>query len=96
MLLLGLKYGAPVDFPGEELVHKADTVKIFIEKDNDSTKRWRIEDFVYDNHAKKSMNHIGWVFTGSQFVNGRFYAQEEGSVITTYRDPNTMFDNRVT
>ncbi|MCD6460073.1 hypothetical protein J7L67_05350 [bacterium] len=93
LLLLGLKYGAPAEFPGAELSVKADTAEIFVETDNDSDNRWRIEDFVYDNQTKKPMAHIGWIYTGSQFFDGFFYAQEEGSIITTYHDPNTMFDN---
>jgi hypothetical protein len=39
------------------------------------------------------MKHTTLVFSGSRFVNGRFAAQEDGSLITTYHDPNTILDN---
>ncbi|MDX9703651.1 MAG: YdjY domain-containing protein [Candidatus Auribacterota bacterium] len=92
MLVLGFKYGAPVAFAGESKTPTGDPVEIYVTW-RDGSEKARIEDFAYDQPKKSSMEHVSWVYTGSQFVNGVFYSQEEGSIITTYHDPNTMFDN---
>lgn len=36
---------------------------------------------------------LNWVFTGSFTQNGRFMAQNEGSVVAIYRDPAALFNN---
>lgn len=35
-----------------------------------------------------------WVYTGSKIFEGKFLAQEQGSVVAIYHDPAALFDNR--
>lgn len=93
MLLLGFKYGAPVSVVGDSAAPKGDPVEIYVSWGGENPQQVRVEDFAFDQPKDSTMEHIKWIYTGSQFVNGVFYAQEEGSIITTYHDPNTMFDN---
>lgn len=94
LLLLGLKFGSPVEFSGDSKTPMGDNTEISVEWGSGADKKVvRIEHFALDNRKKSEVEDINWVFTGSQFVGGVFFAQQEGSIITTYRDPNTMFDN---
>ncbi len=94
LLLLGLKFGSPVEFAGDSKSPLGDKTEIWVEwGKGDKKNKVRIEQLAIDKTKNESMPNVDWVFTGSQFVNGVFFAQQEGSIITTYRDPNTMFDN---
>jgi hypothetical protein len=48
------------------------------------------------NKAEEGLSPAGkidWVFTGSAVINGRFLAQNEGSIVATYHDPVALIDN---
>ncbi len=45
------------------------------------------EQFLYNRQTRQPLKEARWVFLGSTFVDGRFGADLEGSLITTYHDP---------
>ncbi len=47
----------------------------------------RAERFLYNVQEDTPARRAAWVFLGSRFVDGRFGAELEGSLITTYHDP---------
>jgi hypothetical protein len=59
----------------------------------------RAEDMVWDRARGRSMPRVGWVFTGSRYVqnplNGReeFAADHSRTVMTTWHDPDALLDN---
>ena len=39
------------------------------------------------------VDKLSWAYTGSMLINGRFFAQTEGSIIALYHDPVALIDN---
>jgi hypothetical protein len=100
LLLLGLEPGGGLEYQGDPRTPTGDPVEVWVAWDrSDSTNgpsvavRHRAEDLIYNIAAKKPMQRTHWVFVGSEIVNGRFMAQIEQSLITTYHDPFTILDN---
>lgn len=94
LILLGLEFGGGVRFQGDPLTPKGDKVQIWIEWNSGTeVKRHRAEDLIYDRPKQSSMPHIDWVFTGSRIKNGVFMSQASGTLITTFRDPDSIIDN---
>jgi hypothetical protein len=97
LILLGLEdkgNSAGVRYQGDPLTPKGDRVRIWVEWDIDNeTKRYRAEDLVFNRVKESHMEYTDWVFTGSRFHNGVFMAQAVGTLITTFRDPDTIIDN---
>ena len=94
LLLLDLKFGRNLRFQGDPNTPLGDPVEVWVEWQVDGENyRYRGEDLVFDRKKGTTMKHTHWVFSGSRIVNGRFAAQEDGSLITTYHDPNTILDN---
>ena len=94
LILLGLEYQEGARYQGDPLTPKGDKVTIWVEWSIDGvTKRHRAEDLVFDRVKQKPMEHTDWVFTGSRTNNGIFMAQATGTLISTYRDPDTIIDN---
>lgn len=94
LILLGLEFQEGARYQGDPLTPKGDKVTIWVEWSIDGvTKRHRAEDLVFDRVKQKSMEHIDWVFTGSRMNNGIFMSQATGTLISTYRDPDTIIDN---
>lgn len=54
--------------------------------------RKRAERFLYNVQADTPARRAEWVFLGSRFVDGRFGADLEGSLITTYHDPLAILE----
>lgn len=48
---------------------------------------------IKEEETLKPSGKIDWVYTGSIVLEGRFLAQNEGSIIATYHDPVAMIDN---
>ncbi|MBI5215017.1 MAG: hypothetical protein HY960_04640 [Ignavibacteriae bacterium] len=94
MILLGLKYKGGVEYQGDPSTPQGDSVEIWVtwkHENNDITVR--AEDLIWDVKQSTSMEHTPWVFVGSKMVEGRFMADQEKSLITTFHDPFTIFDN---
>jgi hypothetical protein len=94
LLLLGLKYVGGLQYQGDPHTPRGDSVEVYVrwtKGSHDTTVRG--EDLVWDIPHKKSMEHTPWVFVGSQLEEGKFLADVEKSLITTYHDPLTILDN---
>ena len=104
LLLLGLKQGAnpalerpegapPPAAPG-------DTVLIWVqwekppkaEQREPETVRLRAEGLLHNVETNRPAREAQWVFLGSQMLRGRFGADIEGSLISTYHDPLSILD----
>ncbi|TAK56660.1 MAG: hypothetical protein EPO24_10970, partial [Bacteroidetes bacterium] len=94
LLLLGLQYKGGLEYQGDARTPQGDSVEVYVtwsKNGKDTTVRG--EDLVWDVKAASSMEHTSWIFVGSKMVEGRFMADQEKSLITTYHDPFTIFDN---
>jgi len=94
LILLGLEFGGGVRYQGDPLTPKGDRINIQVEWNTaGEVKHHRAEDLVFNRIKEKSMEHVGWVFTGSRVNNGVFMSQATGTLIATYRDPDAIIDN---
>ncbi|MBI3193814.1 MAG: hypothetical protein HYZ34_04995 [Ignavibacteriae bacterium] len=94
MILLGLKYKGGVEYQGDPNRPQGDSVEIFITwKNEEKEVTARAEDLIWDVKQSTTMEHTPWIFVGSRMVEGRFMADQEKSLITTFHDPFTIFDN---
>ena len=92
LLLLGLNSTELNEYL--ENKEKADLVEIYVEWEKDGKQvRYNAEDLIFNIKDSCSMKHTKWVFIGSKIINGRFMADENRSLITTYNDPFTIIDN---
>ncbi len=96
LLLIGLEAKGGLEFQGDPRSPQGDPVDIFVEwvdPDNGERKSSRAEDLIYNVKDNEPMTHTHWVFAGSRIRDGVFAAQVDGSLVTTYHDPNTIIDN---
>ncbi len=94
LILLGLNYGGGVNVQGDSLLPKGDKVDVFISwKKDGKFFDYRAEECAINVVENKPLEKISWIFSGSRVVNGIFMADVEKSLLTTYRDPNTILDN---
>lgn len=95
LILLGLNYVGGLSVQGDTVTPKGDLVDVNVTwktaAGQDTTVR--AEDLAWDIPRKASMRHTSWVFTGSKMSDGKYMADMEKSLITTYRDPFTILDN---
>ncbi len=47
---------------------------------------------IRDERGDSAMEPAPWTYTGSEVVDGRFQAEQEGSILAIYRDPLAMFN----
>ena len=96
LLLIGLEPGnKPLEFQGDPGIPEGDSVDIWISwtgKDKKTVKH-KAEDLIFNKAAKKTMKHTHWVFAGSQVIDGKFMAQVEHSIASTYHDPFAILDH---
>ena len=95
LLMLGLECGQNLDFQGQDKKPKGDSLLIFAEWTDslNNTHNVRIEELVYNTPQKRKMKETHWIFLGSNFIDDRFMADMEESIITTYHDPFSIIDN---
>lgn len=95
MLLLGAKpmmtnsFGA--DGSGPPLGEK-----VFLEAswtNNGARVSYAIEDLVLNRETKQAMPRGEWIYNGSNFSEGAFTAQRDGSIISTHIDPDALINN---
>ena len=99
LLLLGLEPGRnpAVQYPAgapESSREPGDMVELYIEWSESAggqesgarIVRRRADELLYNVRSRRPMGETLWVFTGSRWVEGRFAADMEGSLIATYRD----------
>ncbi len=104
MLLLGAKGGASTaDAPPAQLDAQyfrtapkltGDTVFITVKwKEKDVEKTAPIEDWLFNEEAKKAIEHGPWIYNGSMLYEGRFLAQDEGNLIALVTSPTALINN---
>jgi len=97
LLLLGLRFIGGLEYQGDPRTPLGDSVEVRARWTlNGKTTTVRIEDLVWDIPHKRPMEHTPWIFVGSKLIQGRFMADAEKSLITTYHDPFTILDNPLT
>lgn len=97
-LLLGFEATAtPIQFQGAPEKPQGKSVELSISYRDKAgqMKEVKAEEWLANKAAEelRPAGKINWVFTGSVVANGRFLAQNEGSIIATYHDPIAMIDN---
>lgn len=95
LLLLDFEYGGNLEYQGEATTPEGDSLLIIIEwEDADGELHHeRIEHLAYNIRQNEAMPETYWIFSGSKILDGRFMADIEQSLITTYHDPFTIIDN---
>lgn len=96
LLLLGLEARGNLEYQGDPNTPDGDSVDVYVEwNDPESGELFRVrgEELIYDINRERPMEVTAWVFTGSRIIDGVFMAAVDGSLITTYHDPNTIIDN---
>jgi len=104
LLLLGLKQGANPALERREgappPAPPGDAVLIWVqwdkppetEQDGPETVRLRAERLLHNVETNRPAREAQWVFLGSQMLRGRFGADIEGSLISTYHDPLSILE----
>jgi hypothetical protein len=52
-----------------------------------------LEDLVLNRETKKSLSRGEWIYNGSNFSEGAFTAQRDGSIISIHIDPDAIINN---
>lgn len=106
LILFGLKEGVSSRAFGDPGKPVGPPVLIFLEWEKDGQViSYRGEDLVIDTRTQKPMPRMGWIFTGSKFVDEIDYdtqkptgkkiylANSTKTLIATYHDPAAILDN---
>lgn len=76
--------GEPLDITVEYKIGKSGTNKVRPEE-------WMVKRLRDDKREK--VTNLSWIFTGSIIGDGKFLAQQEGSIAAVFHDPVAMIDN---
>ncbi len=94
LVLLGLNFAGGLEYQGDPHTPKGDSVEVWVKwKSGEMDTSVRAEDLVWDIRRNKPMEHTSWIFSGSKILDGKYMADVEKSLITTYHDPFTILDN---
>ena len=52
-----------------------------------------VEDLVLNKESKQPMSRGRWIYNGSNFSEGMFTAERDGSIISTHIDPDALINN---
>lgn len=94
LILLGLEPKGGLTVQGDEKVPQGSPVNLYVSWTRaGKTVKVRAEEMVWNIDRKQAMAANPWVFSGS-IVNGQgFLADEELSLIATFRDPGAIVNN---
>lgn len=95
LLLFGLDYGRNLEFQGDSIAPRGDSVIIelaWINSKGDSLV-YSASELVKDYRTQTAMQSTAWIFTGSALYKGNFLADLDGSIIATYGDPAAILNN---
>ena len=70
--------------------------KIFVEvswTNHGARISFAVEDLVLNRETKRPMERGEWIYNGSNFSEGAFTAQRDGSIISTHVDPDALINN---
>jgi len=97
VLLLGAKAAStsdPAIFYDPRQKVPGDPVDIELKWENEGRTVTRAaEEFVVNLETKALLSRGPWAYNGSQIVDGRFVAQQEGSIIALMADPYALINN---
>jgi hypothetical protein len=94
LILLGLEPKGGLRYQGDTQVPKGSPVEIWVSWQRSGRPvKARAEELVWDVVKKRPMERRAWVFSGSIMRNGEFVADEELSLVGTYRDPAAIINN---
>lgn len=95
MLLLGVKPGMTNAF-GADGKAPPPGDKVFVEvswTNNGARVASAMEDLVLNRETKKTLSRGEWIYNGSNFSEGAFTAQRDGSIISIHIDPDALINN---
>ncbi len=95
MLLLGVKPAMTNAFgPDGKGVPTGTRVLCNISWTNDGARvEFAAEDLVLNRQTQEAMSRGEWIYNGSNFSEGAFTAQRDGSIISTHIDPDALINN---
>ena len=94
LILLGLEPRGGLRYQGDTQVPKGAPVDIWVSwQRGGRTVKARAEELVWDVVKKRPMDPKAWVFSGSRVTEAGFVADEELSLVATYRDPAAIINN---
>jgi hypothetical protein len=95
LLLLDHNYGSVLEYQGDPRTPEGDSLLILINWEDEMAgfTETRIEKLAYNVKSCSPMQLTHWIFAGSKILDGKFMADIEESIITTYHDPFTIIDN---
>jgi len=70
--------------------------KVFIEvswTNNGARVSCAIEDLVLNRETRKTLGRGAWIYNGSNFSEGAFTAQRDGSIVSIHIDPDALMNN---
>jgi hypothetical protein len=95
MLLLGARPVMTNRF-GEDGKSLPRGEKIWIDvawTNNGARVQFAMEDLVLNKETKRTLSRGEWIYNGSNFSEGAFTAQSDGSIISTHIDPDALINN---
>ena len=95
MLLLGAKGAGTNAFPEDPTKPiPGDPIGIELSwREGRGTVRKPADQFIYNARAQSSMTAGPWTYTGSQMWEGTFIAQQDGSIVAIFLDPDALVNN---
>lgn len=94
LILLGLEPRGGLRYQGDTQVPRGAPVEIWVSwQRGGRAVKARAEELVWDVVKKRPMDPKAWVFSGSRVTDGGFVADEELSLVATYRDPAAIINN---
>lgn len=87
LILMGLTYGQNIEVRNDTAEPKGSKVDIFLEIGG---KRTDLQQYIYDRVRKKPLAGGDFVFCGSKIMSGTLLAEQEGSLIATFKDPGSV------
>lgn len=95
LLLLGLEPGnSPIPFQGAPEIPRGAPLDILVSwQVNGKEVVCKSGDLILNINSNKTAMNVNWVFTGSQVLEGKFMAREEGSIVAIFHDPSALIDH---
>ncbi len=94
LILLGLEPKGGLTVQGDEKPPKGSPVQLYVSwKRGDRNVKVRAEELVWNIDRKAPMEQGAWIFSGSLVDKRGFLADEELSLVATFRDPAAIVNN---
>ena len=97
MLLLGARAATtsnPAIFYDPTQSIPGDTIEVELAwRDGNSEVASPAASWIFNSETERPMSQGPWAYNGSQFVEGEFVAQQEGSIASVMTDPNALINN---